>query len=421
MATSVKGRISWAGARDAEGHREYTIKYLVKADLDDGPANVLQTPGLAVPGAFWIIDADVDLWAWCRPDAQVQQYNIKEGDPHRWWSVEQKFGTKPPDNQRCQDQQIENPLLEPQKVSGSFTKFSEEALFDRFGRRVLNSSFEQIRGAQAEFDSTRQQVRIEQNVALLQLDVVSAMKDTVNAFPLWGLPRRIIKLTGFSWERKFYGQCFLYYTRIFEFEIRYEGWDRDILDEGSKVLRGKWNLTTGLWQLDQIAGAAPNPLNPSHFDRFQDRKGDYARTILDGAGQPHSPDANTLIFTCDQCTAQGAPTTWRMTGIDSGESVQLSDTGGVCSWAGTDALLQTYSLSYNAGSSRWTITGSHIDTYFIDAANWNCYGPNTFTRLVPSGQRPYTLTIRAGSTPGTNHVEKYGEADFLLLGIPTSF
>ena len=73
MVTSlVPGQRDWRLTRDSDGHRTYKLRHLVRGATTDGPANALRTPGLPLPGAWWIVDDDIDLWAWCLPDAEVE-------------------------------------------------------------------------------------------------------------------------------------------------------------------------------------------------------------------------------------------------------------------------------------------------------------------------------------------------------------
>lgn len=291
------GQREWGGGRDEAGYRTFKVKWLVKAALADGPFNVMNTPGLPLPGSAWLIDGDSDPWSWCRPDMAVAIHQPKEGDPNYWWTVEQTFSNKPPDRdkQKCQDDPVEDPLLEPQKVSGGFTRFSEEAAYDRSGDPINNSSHEQVRGPQIEFDRNRPTVRVEQNVALLGLATWGPMIDTVNDAPLWGLDARCVKLSNASWERKYHGLCSLYYTRSFDFDVNESTFDRDLLDEGTKCLRGAWDrnspsATFGTWVVALGPGGLDlDPARPGNFMRFKDWNGENARVVLDGHGRPWDP------------------------------------------------------------------------------------------------------------------------------------
>lgn len=286
MPGNLVGPKTWSCERDEDGHRTYTIRHLVRMDsVTEGPAEALRTPGLPVNGSSWAFDDDVDLWAWCLPTARVTP-KVDDGEPNEYFEVEQQFSTRPQDRERCHDTPVEDPLLEPDRVSGTFTKYQEEAVFDRFGDPLKNSAHEQFRGPQVEFDANRPVVRVEQTVADLQLSLLAQLIDTLNDSTLWGFPARRVKLSNVSWEKKYYGPCYVYYTRTLEFEVRYNGWDRCLLDEGTKVLNGHWSPSTGAWNVDDVGGQSANASNPAHFIRFTDRNGNPARVVLDGSGLP---------------------------------------------------------------------------------------------------------------------------------------
>lgn len=299
--------IELSATRDDEWHREYAIVTLVKSDDPlDGPAVVMATSGLYLPGASYSIGNDADLAAFVYPGMKVAMYKAKDGENSRLWRVEQKASTKP--LKRCMDEQFDDPLLMPDRLSGTFVKDKEEIAYDRFGQPVLSSSWEMLRGSQVEFPRSKHTVKIEQNSATLDADIWMEMVDGVNEDTLWGFARRCVMLTNITWEEKWYGTCSKYYTRTFDFEIDKRTHDRDALDEGTKVLNGHWatdseiNYTgTGsdpdpdgnLWVLDRINGELPDPANPAHFCRYKDRAGENARVVLDGHGQPFTGNLQT--------------------------------------------------------------------------------------------------------------------------------
>lgn len=305
--TLLPGFREWSASRDSEGHRTYKIKNRIISDSPgvDGPATVLRTPGLYVVGATWGVGtAEQDVWAWCRADANI----IALDNPKTTqWDVEQTFSSKPPDRKksRCQDVPIEDPILEPPKISGTFVTYTEEATYDRFGSSIQTSSHEIIRGPQVEFDKNRPQVKIQKNYQSLMLGTVAPIIDSVNQYPMWGLSPRMIKLSTASWERIYEGSCSPYYSWTFNFDIRYDTFDRDLLDEGNKVLNGDWDSTTGRWILKKIDGKLPDHTNPNHFIRFKDRNGENCRVVLNGAGLP--ADVNTGTGSGTGSTADGGP------------------------------------------------------------------------------------------------------------------
>lgn len=384
--------------RDEEGHREYKVQHLVEADPTDGPANVLQTPGLPLPGSLWIVDNDVDIWAWCRFNTDVRLHpDYREGEKAKWWIVEQTFGTKPPPLQRCQDQQFDDPLLEPPKISGEFVKRSEETVRDRFGAPVINSAWEQLRGPQIEFDVSSPAVRIEQNVARLGLELFGPMVNTVNAFPLWGLPRRCIKLSNVSWERKYYGQCYPYYTRTLEFEINVtsdengllvSGFDRELLDEGTKALNGHWDDASGNWVIDNIGGSAPSRFNPSHFIRVKDRQGENMRVVLDGLGKP----INKKVMGTITDVSQGTP----MIVTSAGHGLSTNDIVAITQVVGIPEVNDEWQITV-VSTNAFSLNGSVASGVYGGGGVWQNVG---------------------ATGPGKVRVEKYSESNFLLLGIP---
>jgi hypothetical protein len=286
MVTRLRGGPKvWEGERDEEGHRTYKVTFLVDAEPFDGPANVLQTPGLPVPGTFWLLDGDVDVYAHCKLNASVKPV-LTDGEPGELWTAEFTFSTKP--NKRCTDTQVEDPLLEPMKISGNWSKDKEEATADRFGKPVFNSAGEQVRGHPVEFDTHRPSVKVEMNVLLLGLELLAAMVNTVNSDWLWGLPPRTVKLANAPWERKYRGTCEVYFTRTLEFEVRYEGWDRDVLDEGTRCLRGYWrppgDAATGTAQ----AGAATAITLASTASAVNDYYNGLNVTLTGGTGSGQS-------------------------------------------------------------------------------------------------------------------------------------
>lgn len=300
MAATVRGVLNRTGSQDEEGNRNYVVVLRVNVESKtEGPWAVLRASGLPAVGSSYNYEDDVDDEAWLRPNCTVANV-LQEGRPTLDYNITLNYSTKPQDeaqNSTCENGDIKNPLLQPNKVRGSFTKYQEQATFDRFGLPIVSSSWELMRGPQNEWDANRPSVTVEQNVASLGLETFAAMIDRVNSVTMWGLPARYVKLDNVSWERKYYGNCFRYYTRVLEFSIRYDGFDRDLLDEGTKCLRGAWMMDPassdfGQYVLDPTLDRATAHLNPANFIKFKDKNGENARVILNGAGRPYDPGAS---------------------------------------------------------------------------------------------------------------------------------
>lgn len=441
MAAVLIGRRSWSLSRDKDGHRDYLLKMLVKTtDIDDGPGAVLLTPGLPLPGSFWAYGNDVDPWATCRWDAKVSVHQEKEGDPNKHWIVEIPFSTKPVDTKACRDYQFQDPLLEPQKISGGTKFFSEEVAIDRFGQPVVNSAWEFFKGPNVEFEDSNLTLSIEQNVADLQRSLLAQMIQTVNDRTIWGYARRTVALSDISWERKYYGNCYVYYTRKLMFTIRHKGWDRDILDEGTKALQGKWDKTTGNWILEQINGRDPDPFNPQHFRKFIDRQGNPAKVVLNGRGLPAGimvgPSTNSGEFFASLTDANvGNPlsdaTNWiALVDLSDVSELGLVDVPVPTAWVAGGAYPRGKLVTYSGDT--WVAVAYPVTeaTPSIDLepgkSDWKKLG-TAVASLTSQGdyddatsydKLDYVRDSNLVTRPGYIHVEKDRESNFLLLGVP---
>lgn len=384
----------WDGGRDDQGFREFSVTNLVKTtDVMDGPYVVMNAAGLPAIGSIWNFGNDVDTWAFCQPYMRVSRHKqLTDGEKGVWWEVTQKFSTKP--ISRCQDTPVEDPLLEPQKVSGNFGKYTIEAVYDRNGNLLKSSSHEQIRGRQVEFDNNKPSVVIQQNVANLGLSTFSQMIDTVNDGPMWGLSARMIKLSNAPWERKFYGKCHIYYTRTLEFDIDYKTFDRVALDEGTKVLRGHWisgtNTGSGL-TVDITSVSAAGAITGITLNSG-------------GSGYPTSIVA--------QITVTGG-------GGTGGIITVTTNSSGVV----TSITLTAGGLNYSTGTGLSTATGT---TWALDN-NPNYLNPQHFIRYKDINGENTRAILNGRGTPVINAAEAaqipisyYPESNFFTLGIPTS-
>ena len=282
MTATSLGPFEWGVSQDKDGHRDYTVRSKVQTtDYNDGPGIVMNAAGLPVIGSPWNFGNDFDPWALCWPTIEVEPI-ITDGDHVYHWIVTNKFSTKPLN--RCQNQSIQNPLLEPQKVSGAFTAYTKEAEQDKDGNPILSSSHEKIYGID-QLDN-RASVVIEQNVAGLGLNVFSQMINTVNDNPIWGMPARHVMLTNCAWSRKLWGTCTFYYTRRFEFEVRKDGFDLDdVADMGFKQFNG-------------IDPNDPGRADPSNYVVIKDPNDENTpvRLMLDGNGDVNSDPINNPTF-----------------------------------------------------------------------------------------------------------------------------
>ena len=429
IANANNGPVYMDGRRDADGHRTWKVVYQVQvAELTDrppfvyGPAAALQCPGLPLEGSLWQFNnmaGELDVWAWCRSENTVKPSQGQDRGPKRFYDVDFTFSTRPPGTDRggrrqpeSQHPRKEDPLAEQDKISGGFIKYTEEAALDRFGVPIVSSSFEMLRGPQVEFDRNRPQIRVEQNVVDLQLPLLAEMCDTLNDRPMWGFPRRCIKMGVPSWDRKFHGNGLVYFTRVLEFDISANvdpitgevtsGFDRDLLDEGSKVLSGHWDTASTTWQLDNLPdGSVPDPGNPAHYIRYKDRTGENARVIFtkdpDNRGQP----INEVLSGGITNASNASPIVLTITSAVTAAQLAVGDYVAVSGVRGNDAANGVFSVLARPTTTSITLAQS--------TGNGD-YDVDSFARW-----------FKLNSNANKIHVEKYDESNFLRLGLPTGY
>lgn len=316
MANYVQGPKTLAREDDEAGHRTREVLYLVHRDTTtDGPDEALTTAGLPTFGDSYVDGlGHTDPWCFCTQYKSVRRHQVESERGH-WWAVTRRFTTVPAKG-RCKGEEVQHPLDVLPEVNVKTVRFTEEGMVDRFGYPILTSSHEFIRGPQNEWELSHLQIRIKCAVSDPQTPALCQMKDTVNAFAIWGFPPRTVKLSEFELDARFMGNCAEYADRLLVFDVRfrardgvmnhvtgtgtgtevirtllesddYETWDRYVIDEGTKCIKGNYNKA-GVFTPETIGGAQPDPLNPSHFTVWKDRNGNTGRVLLDGEGRPAS-------------------------------------------------------------------------------------------------------------------------------------
>lgn len=416
MATRlIEGPLTLSASRNEDRTIDIKVRYQVSSELGDGPITALRTPGLPIPGSPYILRNDRYPLAWCRQNIGISQVTERANDG---FYLDYLFSDRPAskaESLSCLRGNSEgnDPLLEPNKISGSFRNTSKEVTYDRTGQSITNSAFEQLTGPKLDFEEALATVRIEQNVPFLQLALLNSMMNTVNAFNLWGMPPRCIRLASVSWDRKFYGQCYHYYTRSLEFELNHRGYDRDLLGESTKAIHGRWSNTLGHYidiPIQSYTGDPnPNPENPQHFIPYKNRKGDYATCILDGYGAPYEPDDSW----------DSSYTRVRLQSM-----VPVHDAAGI-----VENLF--YGMRVELIGSHWyemepVFLNLMLGTLPSYGFQYPCVLDGTYTGYVfllgGSVTLPMYTCPPSGTvlfpTPETVHVEYFKESNFLLLNIP---
>lgn len=394
MTVAIIGRSHWEGEVTTEGHRVWHVRHKIRSnDPLDGPQVVLSCAGLPTIGSTYAFGNDVDDWAYCYPDAKIQMVDAKD-DNTKTWTVDQRFSTLP--LQRCNLTPMTDPVLEPQRVGGSFIKFLKAAVRDRYGLAITSSSWELFRGREVEFESSQPTVWVEQNVSNLGLNVFTQYVDAVNDSVLWGMNPRCVKLGNVTWERKQFGTCSYYYTRRFEFSIDFNTFDRYVQDEGTRVLNGHHG-TTGSGCTINVTAVNSN-------------LGGLVTTVTLGAGGSGYQASKTFALAFDSTTGSGA-------------SVNVTTNGsGVVTSVGTIINGGTGYIVENSIAT--TGTGWVLDNINGQPPNKN--NPQHFIRYKDRRGECVRVILDGSGQPAINKypgqrlVQKYPSKNMMILGIPTT-
>jgi hypothetical protein len=285
MASKLLGILDWSKNVESDFHRNYDIDFLVETDdVNDGPNSIGSTVGLPTIASPWIFGNDNDIYAFCHPDQTVRKIDGEEkGNPTRHYIVSHKFSTRPIGEEGGGGGGgggIDDILNVPYSISGSYVKYLEEQRKDRWGFPVLTSSLEPIGGPLTQIPKGHPTVNIVFNVGVSPVAILDSLINKVNDTAMWGLGTRTVLFSSVSWERQVSG--FLYYYNLnLGFEIKPEGWDPSILDEGTRTLMN--------------GGNADNPL---HFEPAKNSRGERVdKVMLDGSGLALTDATNPVFIT----------------------------------------------------------------------------------------------------------------------------
>src|SRR5688572_12368352 len=129
MAIVVRGPKDWRYSETGKGHRNYEVDYLAKATTSDGPYDISHAGGIPAVGSTWSFGSDVDAWAYRLPGVRLKKSAEHGPEAGIFYEVTIPYSTELPGggDERCNTNEIEDPLLEPARISGSFVKFTKEA------------------------------------------------------------------------------------------------------------------------------------------------------------------------------------------------------------------------------------------------------------------------------------------------------
>jgi hypothetical protein len=272
-ANAVSAPKDWSVETDDEGHGDYTLTWGVETTSAlDGPDVALSASGLPIPGAS-LSALGGNPWAFFNRKGAAK---LKKVDALRkYWDVTTIFTTRPA--RRCTTNAIEDPLLEPHKVKGTFAQTIQELLYDVNGAALVNSAQQRYTGAIVQDTVSTPSVELEMNCSFIDLSWLANYADSYNLATHWGMPARSIKCTTGPWERVLYGTCYFYFIVRFTFELRLPNWDIVVPDEGTRV---------------KVAGSSP-----ARYVQYKDEREENGVTFLNGAGAALASGATLVTKT----------------------------------------------------------------------------------------------------------------------------
>ena len=272
-ANATKGVKDWSADFDDEGNATYTLTFPVETTHPtDGPDVAMTASGLPVPGA------SLGAWggnAWAFYNRKGSAKLKKVEALRKLWDVQCVFTTRPA--KRCTTSAVEDPLLEPHRVKGTFQQQTKELLYDNAGAAIKNSAEQRYTGPIVQDTESTPVVELEMNVSWINLNWLADYADSYNNATWWSMPARSIKCTTGPWERVLFGTCYFYFVVRFTFELRLPNWDIVVPDEGTRV---------------KVAGSSP-----ARYVQYKDEREENARTFLDGSGNALAPGAALVTKT----------------------------------------------------------------------------------------------------------------------------
>lgn len=265
------GPIKKASSSNKDGERKYEVQYLVRmTSSDDGPEEatngLVGDLGYTVGSTTYGVGNDSDAFALFTNASKCEKVVSSEKENHwkvtlYWETVSREGSDRDPTNP------VQNPINDPVKISGTFSKGTIKVCKDSSNTTIENTSHDPVF---VDKDEARPTVRIEKNVTTLPLSSITNLINNVNSVTMWGLSARKIKFSSASWTRKYWGTT-VYYTLVYEFEIKTDTFDRtDIPDRNNKHIRGEFDKDNNF-----TARPGMDVANPEDFEPWVNARGRY--------------------------------------------------------------------------------------------------------------------------------------------------
>lgn len=223
----IDAYVTEASAQASESERSYTVKFRVFTNnRSDGPQEASSASIIPRRGDPYIYGADNDYGA-IRSGITISLTNVR--DSMKDWTIVCTFTSRPmrthPDAF-----QVDDPVLLPPEIGGSFLMMQKPVTRDKDGNCVVNSALDFFEGLTVEDGLPT--LTIAKNYATIDLAQLSDFCPSVNSTPFWGMGVRCWKLTAAPWKRLWKGSGVPYYQISYEFQLNWETWDLKPADRG---------------------------------------------------------------------------------------------------------------------------------------------------------------------------------------------
>jgi len=236
-----------SGEADSDGRRAYHRRFLVVVnDPRDGPQTVMLSLGINPFDIYAGFDYDVDV------GARIKRLEVKQrGDDPYYYDVLVEFDSKV-------EQFPLDPLARPTLIYYGFSRYGQVVWQDVFFAPIMNSAGEYY-DPPPEVDRSRLQIKMVRNEAVFDPNVALAYQDAVNSDVWFGIAPGLVRVNITGDPQQENGEYF--YQVTYEFELRWDGWQLSILDQGRYAIPVSGGQPVRILDADGAEVTDPVPLD----------------------------------------------------------------------------------------------------------------------------------------------------------------
>lgn len=220
------------GNLNEKNENSYTTKWLVVADYAMGPIEAITLVGVNLYDNY-NVTTEFDTIALCKERNAVPVPDSNGFVDLKQWEVTLNYGRV--------DYSVDNPLLEPVKVSINFSTTDEPVDYDIYGSPIMNTAGEPFAEAVTKLTPSST-ITFERNEADYNALISYYYVGTVNLYPWKGIPKGCALMTARTATQNFNQNIGFYWTVGYDFSVDLNGYKKSVLNQGLrqvKVINGK--------------------------------------------------------------------------------------------------------------------------------------------------------------------------------------